>query len=270
MKRKLLIPLMVALVLVLVPSSTVLAGEYFDIEDPCVADNEDFSQGFSFSKKGKVENHFGAQPQPASDDPADDYNLYRDDATGSGKYNNAWVNTLTPERIDLPISLPFGDYWLEFDPAASDTIYYWAKKPRGYDLPSPPAPSEAYNRYKGLSGVFWVEVLNFSGFDTFKWDEWGSFDRVLAEDVVAYNRVNGLICTLYIPEGTHLSFPGRPYTLVTNLFVEKDDDGGIYFEPGNMDFSQECGLKLAYADGTVEVITFTQIRGGLPVRGRAE
>jgi len=140
-------------------------------------------------------------------------------------------------------------------------MFYFAPEPRGYNSP---APNEAYNRYKGLSGVFWVEVLSYSGFATYKWDNQGSVDRVLRDDVVASNKVNGTICTLYIPAGTHLSYPDRPGTLVTNLFVERDDCGEIYFEPGNMDFSQECAIACV-ADGVEEVVLFTQIRDGLPV-----
>ena len=250
MKKRILI-IAVALILLMVAPAPALAYEPWDVEDPCEYSHEDFALASGYDAETQTTvtykgEHFPGKP------PSDDYSLYRDEATNSGDLD---VITVT-----LPRSNPgFIEVVL-----SSPNTWYWAVNPRGYNL-SPPAPNEAYNRYKGLSGVFWVEVLNFSGFDTYKWDEWGSFDRVLAEDVVAFNKVNGLICALYIPEGTHLSYPDRPYTLVTNLFVEKDDDGGVYFEPGNMDFSQLCSLKLTYPDGTEEVITFAQIRDGLPV-----
>ena len=59
----------------------------------------------------------------------------------------------------------------------------------------------------------------------------------------------------------HLSYPGRPGTRVTNLFVEREGSG-VRFSPKNMDFSLPCTLKLVYPDGTEEIITFTQIRDG--------
>lgn len=263
MKKKLIIAL--SLILLLLAPAPALAYEPWDVEDPCVVANEDFIAGGGFDG-GVPEFHSGGQPWAYGKNPNEGYSLYRDDATDTGNLDQAFILTYTPGAVDLPVIAEYwspatGAYWYMGD--ASSDSWYWALEPRGYNLSSP--PQEAYNRYKGLSGVFWVEVLNFSGFDTYKWDDWGSFDRVLAEPVVAYNRVNGLICTLYIPEGTHLSFPGRPYTLVTNLFVEKDDSGGVYLEPGNMDFSQPCSLKLAHPDGTEEIVTFTQIRDGLPM-----
>ena len=249
--KKRFLEVLIVLVITLSLSTPALAYEPWDVEDPCEFSHEDFALASGYDAETQTTVTYKGEHFPGNQ-PSDGYSLYRDDATDSGD--------LDVIAVWLPRPSPGFDYvGLE-----SPDTWYWAIDPRGYNL-STSAPQEAYNRYKGLSGVFWVEVFNFSGFDTFKWDEWGSFDRVLAEPVVAYNRVNGLICTLYIPEGTHLSYPNRPYTLVTNLFVEKDDYGEIYFEPGNMDFSQECGLKLAYADGTVEVITFTQIRDGLPV-----
>lgn len=267
MKRKLIISLMVALVMVLVPSSVAFAGEYFDIEDPCVADNDDFIDGVGWDG-GSSEQHFGGQSWEWEQPPADDYNLYQDDVSDTGNLDE--IRSLivrNPDALEL-LGFTVANAYPENEPPfyymnseVSPDTWYWALEPRGYNLP---APQEGYDRYKGLSGVFWVEVLNFSGFDTFKWDDWSSVDRVLRDPVVASNKVNGLICTLYIPEGTHLSYPDRPYTLVTNLFVEKDDLGEIYFEPGNMDFSQPCVLALTHQDWA-EQITFTQIRDGLPV-----
>jgi len=252
-KTKLIIPLLLALVVTLIPVSAVFAYEPWDVEDPCEFSHEDFAlaSGYDAETQTTVTHkgeHFPGKP------PSDGYSHYRDDTTNSGDLDEIDVLLPRPNPGFIHIGLQSPNTW------------YWATEPRGYNLPLVVTPAnESYNRYKGLSGVFWVEVFNFSGFDTYKWDDWGSFDRVLAEPVVAYNKVNGLICTLYIPEGTHLSYPNRPYTLVTNLFVEKDDDGGIYFEPGNLDFSQPCFLKLAHSDGTEEVVTFTQIRDGLPV-----
>lgn len=235
MKRQIL-TITVALLLLLVIPTPALAYGPWDVEDPCVAAYEDFIYGKGVDydpEPDVVQVGFGGQilGGPFT-------NLYRDEGSGLGLLDE--INplcTLTPERVDLPI---IASGWYATMGDASPDTWYWATEPGGYNLP--PAP-EAHNRYKGLSGVFWVEVFNFSGFDTYKWDEWGSFDRVLAEDVIAYNRVNGLICTLYIPEGTHLSFPGRPYTLVTNLFVEKDDSGQIYFSPRQYGLQPDMHLE---------------------------
>lgn len=267
MKKKLMISLMVALVMVLVPSSVAFAQDPWDVEDPCVADSGDFIWGVGWDGSS-AESYYGEQSWSYYPTPSDGYNLYRDDATDTGNLDE--INDLitrTPDAIEgLSIEWAFpeldGGFWYMGD-VSLDT-WYWALAPRGYNLPTP----DAYNRYKGLSGVFWVEVFNFSGFDTYKWDDWNSLERVLAEDVVVTNTVNGVnevTCSLYIPEGTHLSFPGRPGTLVTNLLIERGNGGEVYFEPGDVDFSQPCSIKLAYPDRTGEVITFTQIRDGLPV-----
>ncbi|MBA7684068.1 hypothetical protein ES703_92458 [subsurface metagenome] len=252
--KKLIIALMLALVMVLVPSSVALAGEYYDVEDPCVADNEDFSWGWG--NEGKA--HFGEQfSNPAL---ADGYNLYQDIVTDTGNLDWVCILTSTPDEIDLPI---VGGYMYGENP---DT-WYWDTGPRGYNFPAPaPAPKETYNRYSGLGGVFWVEVFNYSSFDTFKWDDWSSRDRVLAESAIITGKVTGVnavVCTLYIPEGTHLSYPGRPGTLTTHLIIEREGTG-VRFSPKNMDFSQPCTLKLVYPDGTEEVVDFTQIRDGQP------
>lgn len=263
--KKIIIALMMALVMVLVPSSAAFAGEYFDIEDPCVAANEDFIAGGGFDD-GAPEFKSGAQDWPYGKLPNEGYNLYRDDATGTGNLDEANILTFTPDAIDLPSIASYGpypgldEYWLMGD--ASPDTWYWALEPRGYNLPAP----EAYNRYKGLSGVFWVEIFNFGGFDTYKWDDWSSADRVIRDPLIARGEitgVNAVKCLLYIPAGTHLSYPGRPGTLVTNLSIEREGSG-VRFEPGNMDFSQVCTLKLVYPDGTEEVTDFTQIRDGQP------
>ena len=51
-----------------------------------------------------------------------------------------------------------------------------------------------------------------------------------------------------------------------DILVNQETKGkNVNTEPGNMDFSQECGLALVYPDETEEIITFTQIRDGLLV-----
>lgn len=263
--KKIIIALMMALVMVLVPSSAAFAGEYFDVEDPCVADSGDFIWGVGWDGSS-AESYYGEQSWSYYPTPSDGYNLYRDDATDTGNLDE--INDLitrTPDAIEgLSIEWAFpeldGGFWYMGD--ASPDTWYWALEPRGYNYPV----NEAYNRYKGLSGVFWVEVFNFGGFDTYKWDDWSSADRVIRDPLIARGEVTGvnaIKCLLYIPEGTHLSYPGRPGVLVTNLSIEREGSG-VRFEPGNMDFSQVCTLKLVYPDGTEEIVTFTQIRDGQP------
>jgi len=257
MKRKLIISLVLALVMVLVPSSVAFAWEY---EDQQINKNAQMDDGKTrgYSWEDMLDGQGNSPIYPDSGD-----NIYIDIYSHDG--NLAHLSILRNDGVrvrkystgKMANADPVGGIKKSYGGA----MFYFAPEPRGYNSP---APTEAYNRYKGLSGVFWVEVLNYSGFGTYKWDDWSSPDRVLAEDVIASNKVNGTICTLYIPEGTHLSYPGRPGTLVTNLFVEKDDSGDIYFEPGNMDFSQSCTLACV-TDGVEEVVTFTQIRDGLPV-----
>jgi len=297
LKKKLIISLMVALVMVLVPSSVAFAYDSKLVLENKDSDTWEVEKGdgvrgvmwydsagsdFSYSLKAKgLEANepysliYYADPW-AGDNPGA---LIAEGTTNSKGKLKKKDNT---GEVDLGMSLPHPDdanypdgakIWLvpsDCYDADTNTVTSWQPSRFLFETElityerTTPSP-EAYNRYKGLSGVFWVEVLNYSGFDTFKWDDWNSPDRVLAEDVIASNRVNGTICTLYIPEGTHLSFPGRPSTLVTNLFVEQDDGGEVYFEPGNMDFSQQCSMQLIYPDGTVVVTNFSQIRDGQPV-----
>lgn len=263
--KKLIIALTLALVMVLVPSSTAFAQGPWDVEDPCVAANEDFIVGWG-PDDGVYDIKSGAQQPWYPGRPDNEgYNLYRDDATDTGNLDTAAILTFTPDEIDLPMMgeypgepIPSLTFWKRG--AASPDTWYWALSPRGYNLPAP----EAYNRYIGLGGVFWVEVFNFGGFDTYKWDDWSSADRVIRDPLIARGEVTGVNavqCLLYIPEGTHLSYPDRPGTLVTNLTIEWEGSG-VRFEPGNMDFSQVCTLKLVYPDGTEEVVNFAQIRDG--------
>ncbi|GAI48006.1 unnamed protein product, partial [marine sediment metagenome] len=211
------------------------------------------------------------------------YSLYRDDVTNTGELDQVYFLTFTPDVIDLPIIASYGpytaeevgqeglqadypyeglaEYWHMGGEVSPDT-WYWALEPRGYNLPPPPPAPEPSNRYAGLEGVFWAEIFNYGGFDTYKWDDWTSADRVLRDPVVARGKVTGanaVKCTLYIPEGTHLSYPGRPGVRVTNLMLEWD--GEVSFTPENVDFSQTCTLKLVYPDGTEEVVTLHPATG---------
>jgi len=248
---------MVALVMVLVPCSSAFAWEYEDKQINKNAQMDDGkTRGYSLEDMQDGQGNSPIYPNPGD-------NIYVDIYSHSGDLAHLSILRNDGERVrkysteEMADADPVGGSKKSYGGA----MFYFAQEPMGYNSPT---PAEAYNRYKGLSGVFWVEVLNFSGFATYKWDDWGSVDRVLREDIIASNKVNGTICTLYISAGTHLSYPGRPGTLVTNLLVEKDDSGGIYFEPGNMDFSQPCTLACV-SDGVEEVITFTQLRDGLPV-----
>ncbi len=214
--KKLMIALMLALVMVLVPSTGAFAQGPWDVEDPCVADNEDFIGGGGYDDS-IMDARSGAQPWPYYKVPNEGYSLYRDDVTNTGELDQVYFLTFTPDVIDLPIIASYGpytaeeleedsqqsgeeiqadypyeglpEYWHMGGEVSPDT-WYWATEPRGYDLPAPPAP-EPSNRYSGLGGVFWVELFNYGGFDTYKWDDWSSPDRVLRDPVVATNTVNG-------------------------------------------------------------------------------
>ena len=272
LKKKLIVALMMALIMVLAPSSVAFA---WDVEDPCVADNDDFIWGQGWDggyPSGALESFYGEQSWSYYPTPNDGYNLYRDDATDTGNLDAIKsIITRTPDAIDLPDATI--QYWdmdggFYYMTSESPDTWYWATEPRGYDNPAP-AP-KAPNRCDGKEGVFVVEVFNFGGFDTYKWDDWSSVDRVLAEPVVVTGKVTGvnaIMCTLYIPEGTHLSYPGQPGVLVTSLFIKVSDSGEVSFIPKNIDFSQPCTLITAYPDGREDDLTFTAIDGGRPIQG---
>lgn len=138
LKRKLSIALTLALIALLVFSSTALA---WDVEDPCVAANEDFVACGGFDE-GSLESTAGAQYWPPGVTvPNDGYNLYRDDATDTGNFDTAYVWTFTPDVVDLPMPAvsygPYPDediaeYWIMLD--ESPDTWYWATEPRGYNL----------------------------------------------------------------------------------------------------------------------------------------
>lgn len=263
MKKKLLISLMVALVMVLVPSSVAFAGEYYDIEDPCVADSEDFIWGVGWDGSS-AESYYGGQSWSYYPTPSDGYNLYRDDATDTGNLDE--INDLitrTPDAIEgLSIEWAFpeldGGFWYMGDESL-DT-WYWALEPRGYNI----VREQEELPYLGLEGKFTVEVFKYRYHDSYSWaGRWNELPQVLGEAVSITGVSNGTTCNLEIPEGTQVSFPYRPGVLVTFLSVSIVD-GEVSFSTKNMDFSEPCTLTFTTPAGT-EVITFTQIRDGLPV-----
>lgn len=270
MKKKLIISLMVALVMVLVPTSVAFAWEY---EDTKVADNEDFVRGSGYDNDAKgtpdyVQAHWGGQFPPGGDG----VNLYRDEGSGLGDLDGiSSIWSLSPENIDLP----FGDVWSfggetgawfsDGSPDISSNAWYWALEPGVYNLPSvsPPIVS-AESPYLGLEGQLVVEVFKYRYHDTYSWaGHWNEFPQVLGEAVNITGVSNGTTCTLEIPEGTQVSFPYRSGVLVTSLFLDLVD-GDITFSPKDADFSQPSTITIATPAGS-EVITFTEIRGGLPV-----
>ncbi|HUV56184.1 MAG TPA: hypothetical protein VMV84_03020 [Dehalococcoidales bacterium] len=133
----------VFLTLVLVLSfSLVTAGPAlaWEVEDPCVASNEDFIAGGG-TDDSTWETQSGAQPWPYPKNPNEGYNLYRDDVTDTGNLDVVFILTFTPDEVDLPIIASYGpypdeglaEYWYMGD--ESPDTYYWALEPRGYNLP---------------------------------------------------------------------------------------------------------------------------------------
>jgi len=142
--------------------------------------------------------------------------------------------------------------------------YLFERKLITYTKPEPaPEPEPEVDDYEG--GAFVVTMFHNANKDFTAWANggWNNPDRTLRDDV-SYEVTNGgYTLFLEIPDGTHMSFPNRPGTLVTSLNL-KVVDSVVKFIPTAMDFSKECTLTVTYPDGVVEVITFTKIRGGLP------
>ena len=153
--KKLLIALILVVVMVLSLCAPVLAGDPWDVEDPCVADNEDFIGGGGYDDS-VMDARSGAQPWPFYKVPNEGYSLYRDDVTDSGNLDQVYFLTFTPDVIDLPIIASYGpytaeevgheglqadypyeglaEYWHMGGEVSPDT-WYWALAPRGYDVP---------------------------------------------------------------------------------------------------------------------------------------
>jgi len=120
-------------------------------------------------------------------------------------------------------------------------------------------PEDEPDAYAGDANEFTVAVLgDINSKASYEWVEAYAMPQVLAEAVHMEGSELGVDCVLDIPAGTEITFPYRPGTRVTNLLI-KIVNGQIIFMPANMDFSQECTLTV-----NGEVITFTEIRGGIP------
>lgn len=135
MKKIIGIALVLALAAVMVFGGTVLA---WDNEDPCVAANEDFLWGIGWDGL-TMESHYGEQSWVFFPTPSDDYNLYRDDVTGTGNLDQInGMYTRTPTGVDLPNVTYFNvDGGLWYMTGTSIDTWYWATEPRGYNNPVP-------------------------------------------------------------------------------------------------------------------------------------
>ena len=137
MKRK-IFSILFAVVLVLSFSLvTAVPALAWDVEDPEVANNEDFIWGIGWDGDS-MESYYGEQSWTYYETPGDGYNLYRDDVTDTGNLDEIKdLITRTPNAIDLPDSTT--TYW-DFDGglwyirSESLDTWYWALEPRGYNF----------------------------------------------------------------------------------------------------------------------------------------
>ncbi|GAI77261.1 unnamed protein product [marine sediment metagenome] len=135
----------------------------WEVEDPSVADNEDFIGGGGYDDGVYGHARSGAQPWPFYKIPNEGYSLYRDDVTDTGNLDQVYFLTFTPDKIDLPIIASYGpytaeevgqeglqadypyeglaEYWHMGGEVSPDT-WYWATEPRGYDLPTVRDPAK--------------------------------------------------------------------------------------------------------------------------------
>ncbi|MBA7623085.1 hypothetical protein ES703_30477 [subsurface metagenome] len=244
------IALLSALVAVLLLSGITLADGPWDVEDPCVADNEDFVYG---GGNGMEEFHFGGQWLYGG---GDGHNLYRDDTTDTGNLDSVWIHTETPDAIDLPSGL----YYMEDE--RPDT-WYWATEARGYNLP-PPAPSPSIGgAYDGFAGQFLVIMCGHGSHSGYNWVE-GPKGKTLAKPVsqICHYCFNGFRAyyKLEMPEGTVVEGyynSQRVQHLEFNII-----EGEYHFSPANIKFSQPVSLYQGIDGKWVKVLEFTQVLSG--------
>jgi len=142
----------------------------WDVEDPCVASNEDFIWGIGWDGD-TAESYYGEQSWSFFETPNDGYNLYRDDVTGTGNLDKIDdLITRTPGAITgLLIEFVFpeidGGLWYMGDEGSNK--YYWALEPRGYNYPDidikPGSDPNSINLKS--KGVVPVAVLTTADFD---------------------------------------------------------------------------------------------------------
>lgn len=256
--KNLAIALVLALIALLAFGTVALAGEPWDVEDPCVAANEDFINGWG-SDDGVYDTTGGVQEWAYTNLPNEGYSLYRDDVTDTGNLDTAAILTFTPGKVDLPIQgeyhdCPTGVYWKMG--AASPDTWYWATEPRGYNKPAP-KPSKENLFYN--AGQFDVILCSTAYYGSYKW-EGGYLDgKILRDDLSQVCKSNGDYYRLDIPAGTEITSYGNR---VWGLRMRVSLYGEITFNPKNIQFSNVCSVSKGVDDEWVEVVSFTEIAGG--------
>ncbi|GAI61429.1 unnamed protein product, partial [marine sediment metagenome] len=264
--KKFGIALAMALVMTMLFAVPALAGDpIWDVEDPCVADNEDFIGGTGFDDDSR-ENQSGAQPWPYYKVPNEGYSLYRGDVTDSGNLDQVYFMTFTPDVIDLPIIASYGpytaeevgheglqvdypyeglaEYWHMGGEVSPDT-WYWSLEPRGYNYPAPPPPPPRIPQVidgpscwfgklpvsicGNWQGFAWADEISLATYYTGQPPE----GKTLAEEVVA----TGCGYKLVIPAGIEMAGIGGAHLSYISIKKAAYPEDRLIISPSFMSLS---------------------------------
>ncbi|GAI67580.1 unnamed protein product [marine sediment metagenome] len=268
----------------------------WDVEDPCVADNEGFIGGTgyiggTFLDGGVAAPQSGAQPWPYYKIPNEGYSLYRDDVTNSGNLDQVYFLTFTPDIIDLPIIASYGpytaeevgheglqvdypyeglaEYWHMGGEVSPDT-WYWSLEPRGYNYPAPPPappppPPHIPQVIDGPGCWFGKLAVSICGnWQGFAWaDEISLATYYTGQPPEGKTLAEEVVATgcgyeLVIPAGTVMTGIGDVHLSYISIKKAAYPEDRLIIGPSNMSLSNPATL---YLDGE-EVMSFTRVIAG--------